>query len=251
MTATAQAVAERSDQAPSNVEQHPADMLAMIERMAVNPNIDTDKLERLIAMKKDMDATAAKVAFTQALVRMRPELPRIEKKGKTDKADYGKWEDIQDAIDPVLTKHGFDLTFKTASAADSITITAVLRHNAGHEDTTDLTLPADKGPGRNNVQAVGSSVSYGKRYTASALLNLRIGGEDDDGKKAGAGELISDDQAADLADLIDTIADLIPTTTRQKHLAAFLKHIKVASLRDIPAKDYKRAVDAINSTRPK
>jgi hypothetical protein len=202
----AQAIAERMDTAPANVEQHPAstDMLGMIERMAVNPNIDPEKLERLIAMKKDIDATNAKVAFTQAMVRMRPELPRIAKLGKTDKATYGKWEDIQDAIDPVLNRHGFDLTFKTDSTPESVTITAVLRHEAGNEDTTSLTLPADKGPGRNGVQAIGSTSSYGKRYTAAAILNLRIGGEDDDAKRGGgADNSITEAQVKELRGLID------------------------------------------------
>lgn len=234
-----QVVAERLDTAPATVETHPAatDMLGMIERMAVNPNIDPAKLERLIAMKKDIDATAAKVAFTQALVRMRPDLPRIEKKGKTDKAEYGKWEDIQDAIDPVLTKHGFDLTFKTASSAETITVTAVLRHEAGHEDSTDLTLPADKGPGRNSVQAVGSTVSYGKRYTATALLNLRIGGEDDDGAGAAA---ITEQQRDTLLALIDqTGADV----------ERFCRFFKIEAVPDLPAKRFDEAVKLLESKR--
>jgi len=230
------AVAERQDHAPANVEQHPADMLAMIERMAVNPNIDTDKLERLIAMKKDMDATAAKIAFTQAMVKMRPDLPRIEKKGRTDKADYGKWEDIQDGIDPVLQKHGFDLTFKTASTADTITVTAVLRHEAGHEDSTDLTLPADKGPGRNNVQAVGSTVSYGKRYTATALLNLRIGGEDNDG----AGVVISEEQRDRLLKLMNE---------HNADAERFCKFFKIEAVPDLPVAKFDQAVKMIQAKR--
>ena len=40
--------------------------------------------------------------------------------------------------------------------------------------------PAEASGNRNAVQAVASSVSYGKRYTASALLNLTSHGEDDD-----------------------------------------------------------------------
>jgi hypothetical protein len=48
-------------------------------------------------------------------------------------------------------------------------------------------LPADVGKGRNDVQAIGSSVSYGKRYAAMAMLNLITRGlaEDDDGQAGG------------------------------------------------------------------
>jgi hypothetical protein len=244
---TAQAVAERQEALPETiVENHPAtnDMLALIERMAVNPNIDPAKLERLIAMKKDIDATGAKLAFNAALVEMQPKLPAIEKRGKTDKAEYAKWEDIQDGILPVLSGHGFALSFKTESSGETITVTAILRHAAGHDDSTSLTLPADKGPGRNSVQAVGSSVSYGKRYTASALLNLRIGGEDDDGAKAIASDLITEAQEMQLRDLLEETK-----AGRAGHVPAFLKYMRVSALGDIRARDFKRAVDAINSTR--
>jgi hypothetical protein len=237
---TAQALAERDDKAPATVETLPTSDLAFIERMALNPAIDPEKLERLIAMQKDMQASRAKIAFTQAMVAMRPELPRIEKKGKTDKADYGKWEDIQDGVDPVLSRHGFDLTFKTSNGADSVTVTAVLRHREGHEDTTDLTLPHDKGPGRNSVQAVGSTVSYGKRYTAVALLNLRIGGEDDDGAKGGGAATISDEQFETLSALMD------------KHgadLGKFCTYFKIAALPDLPVSKFAQAETMIKAKR--
>jgi len=235
----ATAVAERQEQASANIEQHPADMLAMIERMAINPNIDTDKLERLIAMKKDMDATAARIAFNAALVKMLPELPAIEKKGTSNNGAYGKWEDIQDAILPVLARHGFFLSFKTATTADSITVTAILRHEAGHDDSTELTLPADKSGSKNNVQAVGSSVSYGKRYTASALLNLRIGGEDDDGASGGT-DIISDADKNTLLALID------------KHgadVGKFCAYFKIASVSVLPASKFAQAKAMIEAKK--
>lgn len=237
------AVAERQDNAPATVAQHPtgADMLAMIERMAVNPNIDPDKLERLIAMKKDIDATSARLAFNSALAKMTGELPAIEKKGASNNGAYGKWEDIQDAILPVLSRHGFALSFKTASDADSITVTAILHHEAGHDDSTDLRLPADKSGSKNNVQAVGSSVSYGKRYTASALLNLRIGGEDDDGRDGGGG-FINDEQFAALEQLMSDV---------KADKAKFLAYFKIDGLGNLPAKDFDRAQKLLETKRAK
>lgn len=237
---TAAALAERPAQAPATVETHPADMLAMIERMAVNPNIDTDKLERLIAMKKDMDATAAKVAFNAALVRMQPELPAIEKRGESNNGAYGKWEDIQGAILPILSRHGFALSFKTVSEDKGIVVTAILHHEAGHDDSTDLRLPADTSGSKNSVQAVGSSVSYGKRYTASALLNLRIGGEDDDAARAGGNMPITDEQRDHLLKLIsDKGADV----------ARFCAFFKIEAVPDLPASKFEQAKKMIEAKR--
>jgi len=47
-----------------------------------------------------------------------------------------------------------------------------------------MTLPLDNSGSKNAVQAVGSSVSYGKRYVMAALLNITTRGEDDDGNAA-------------------------------------------------------------------
>jgi hypothetical protein len=56
-------------------------------------------------------------------------------------------------------------------------------HSAGHREETTLLLPVDTGPGRSTVQAVGSSVTYGKRYVMCALLNITTGdAPDDDGQ---------------------------------------------------------------------
>ena len=97
---------------------------------------------------------------------------------------YAKWEDIQEAILPVTSKFGFAVTHKTRVEADRVIVTCIVRHRDGHQDQTELPLPLDTSGSKNNVQAVGSSVSYGKRYTASALLGIRVDGDDDDGNKA-------------------------------------------------------------------
>ena len=63
-------------------------------------------------------------------------------------------------------------------------ITAILSHREGHSEETTLTLDADKSGSKNAVQAVGSSISYGQRYAAVALLNITTRGMDDDGENA-------------------------------------------------------------------
>src|SRR6202043_3736939 len=69
---------------------------------------------------------------------------------------------------------------------DLIVVTGVLSHRDGHAEETTMLLPADISGGKNPLQAIGSSTSYGKRYTAGALLNITSRGEDDDGWAGGA-----------------------------------------------------------------
>ncbi len=173
-----------------------AAIIQVIERAAANPNVDIDKMERLLQMHERIVERNAKASYASALSAMQPHLPVITEKGKIIVRDkvtkeviqstgYALWEDINEAIKPILADHGFALSFKTGIAADGkITVTGVLSHRDGHQEETTMALPHDSTGSKNAVQAVGSSTSYGKRYTASALLNITSRGEDDDGNKA-------------------------------------------------------------------
>lgn len=230
-------------------------IMEVISRAASDPKTDVDKLERLLGMYERITAREAKAAYTRAMVAMKPELPVVDRKGRieiTDKATHTKiiqstpyalWEDIDEAITPILSKHGFALTFRVGTTTDGkITVTGVLSHQDGHSEETTLPLPHDSTGSKNSVQAVGSSLSYGKRYTATALLNIRTRGEDDDGVAAGADDTISDDQ-------VQTIFDLIKRT--KADTAKFCKYMGVASVPDILAKDHDKAIIALNTTAAK
>ncbi|MNO71030.1 ERF superfamily protein [compost metagenome] len=65
-----------------------------------------------------------------------------------------------------------------------MSVTGILMHRAGHREQTTMLLPLDTSGSKNAVQALGSSVSYGKRYVLCALLNITTRGEDDDGNAA-------------------------------------------------------------------
>lgn len=196
--------------ATQNVENLPimpaasesAAILSVIERMATNPDIDPERIERFIALKERMEANAARKAFAAALSELQADLPVIEERGKIEvrkktqsgerdgevqqSTSYALWEDINEAIKPHLKTHGFALSFRTGQSTDGrVTVTGILSHREGHQEETTMVLQHDSTGSKNAVQAIGSSTSYGKRYTAAALLNLTSRGEDDDGKAAG------------------------------------------------------------------
>lgn len=180
------------------IARPPVSMLDIIDRASRDPSVDIAKLERLFRMKFDMDARDAKSAYLHALAEMQPKLPIITKHGvisKNEKDDrgnktgrqeamtkYARWEDVVEGITPVLAEHGFSLSFRVAQPTpDRVAVSGVLGHRDGHTEETTLALPIDSTGAKNNVQGWGSSVSYGKRYTAFALLNISARGEDDDG----------------------------------------------------------------------
>lgn len=218
-------------------------LISIIERAARDPSVDIDKLQRLMDMQERIMERNATAAYAAALASMQPELPVIVERGKIDigrgkPQSYALWEDINETIKPVLAKHGFALSFRTGQEDGKIVVTGILSHRDGHSERTTMLLPVDTSGSKNAVQAVGSSTSYGKRYTAAALLNLTSRGEDDDGKAAGAKAAISDEQIGTLTELIESVG---------ADRAKFLRFFKVEQLAELPAKRFQEAVNMLNA----
>lgn len=166
----------------------PADpMVSMIERIATDPQADIDKLERMIAMKERHDAANAKAVADMAFAKASAEFPEIPLNGKNNHngQKYALLKDIIGKTRPVLARHGFSLSFSTQITDKDVIVTAELAHEAGHTRTNSLPLPRDTGAGRNAVQAVGSTQTYGQRYTAQAILGLSLGEDTEDDGGAG------------------------------------------------------------------
>lgn len=237
------AVVIANDPIPQTTEA--TSILAVIERAARSPDVDLDKMERLLSMHERIIERQAKASYSASLAQMQPELPMIGERGGIKNKDgvvqsrYALWEDVVSQITPVLSRHGFALSFRTGNDAGGVTVTGVLSHRDGHSEQTTLTLPIDASGSKNAVQSVGSSTSYGKRYTAAALLNLRTGDVDDDGQ-AGGGGFITEAQAADIEALITEVG---------ANRAFFLKYLKAESVERIPASKYSNAVAALEKKR--
>jgi hypothetical protein len=171
--------------------------VSMFERLARDPSVDVEKLQRLMDLQERAFKRDAEAAFNADLAQLQAKLPTIQERGSIkDRAGgvqsrYALWEDVNRVILPLLRDHGFSLTFRQEQTQAGICVTGVLSHRLGHSERTSITLPADTSGSKNAVQAVGSSVSYGKRYTAGMLLNLTSGDlePDDDAQSAGSSEL--------------------------------------------------------------
>ena len=170
------------------IEQASATINA-IERICLNPEMDVEKLERMLDMQERVLDRQAEQQFQVDMANMQAEMPVIERNGKIEvnkvvRSRYAKFEDINRAVLPVMQKYGFSITFETQQSDAYINIIGVLRHKSGHKQSTQLQIPYDTSGAKNAVQAVGSSVSYGKRYVMSALLNITSTDDDDDGQAA-------------------------------------------------------------------
>lgn len=147
-----------------------------------------DVLERLLVVKKEVQADQARSAFYTSLVGFQNECPVI---GKTAQANirpgfsysYTPIEDIAHAIRPLLDKYQLGYRWFTNQEVNKLTVTCRISHALGHVEETSLTVPVGADPQR-PAWPVAQSLTYAKRYTLCNALGIVVGGEDDDAHEA-------------------------------------------------------------------
>ena len=128
-----------------------------------------------------------RTAFWEAFHAFQGELPRVEKEGNAQRYKYVQLHDALNALYPVLQKHGLTVHHETFMREGDLVIRAVLRHVGGHRQESELAFPVGKievKGGLNLMQAMGSIITYSRRYTLMAVTGM-TDGLDDDGAKAG------------------------------------------------------------------
>jgi len=163
------------------VAQQTASVLSVIEKIASNPDADIDKLQKMMDMQERIMDKNAEAAFNQAMVSALSEIPSFEEDTQGHNFKYASFESINKEVKPILAKHGLFVNFTTNFQDGGVMVTAIITHKDGHREQSTGLYPFDKSGSKNDIQAVGSAISYGKRYQQNALLNITTHGEDDDG----------------------------------------------------------------------
>jgi len=253
MNAVAQTIAALpADRLPIEPAPGQSPIMAMIAQ-AVAAGQPLDVIRELKNMAKEIAADEAQRAFNVAFAAFKSEaIVVLRNRDVTDGPlkgrKYAELHSFVDAAAPALARHGLSHSWSvTKDEKDWIEVTCTIEHVMGGKKQVAQGGPPDTGGAKNALQARISTVTYLERVTFKAACGLAEKGDDDDGQSAGPGvETITEQQVMDLNDLLEETAD-----GRPNHQSAFLKFMKVGSLTDIKAKDYRRAVDAINSTRQK
>ncbi len=105
-------------------------------------------------------------------------------KDSANPAYRSKYADLSaciEATQKALNKHGIAVMQAPQLDGQMVTITTRLQHKSGQWYESDLTLPAVQRE-RFDSQSVGSAITYGRRYSLQAILNLAT--TDDDGNAA-------------------------------------------------------------------
>lgn len=205
--------------------------------LAVRNGADIAMLERLMALRNAWQADEAKKAFEAAMAAAQAEIGPIEKNrsvgfdstkpgGSSVSYRHEDLAQIERQVKPVLAQHGLSYRFKVSSEIDQpVRVTCVISGH-GHFEETTLAAGRDKSGSKNDIQSVGSTLTYLQRYALKASLGLAVA-HDDDGRTSDQAdeEAISEEQVKKIQKLADETSASIPK------LCALLKVESVPSIK--------------------
>ena len=219
----------------------PAEMI----KAAVAGGADLEKLKGLLELQKDWEANEARKAYHEAMAQFKTTSIKIPKDKKvsysTSKGpvqySHASLANVVEKISAELSKHGLSASWVMHQDKEKgITVTCKITHSKGHSEEASLSAPADDSGSKNNIQQIGSTITYLQRYTLLGLTGLATYDQDNDGKTIAPGKnaapvdtrnagTISDKELSNLRDL------MIDAEANEK---AFIGLLKVAKLEDLP-----------------
>ena len=118
--------------------------------------------------------------LAKALSKMQSQLEGAKKKSKNPyyKSDYADLESVWEAIRKPLTDNGLSVVQFPVNEEDKIGVETTILHESGESLTKSFYMR----PVKNDPQAVGSLITYFRRYSLSAVCG--IAPIDDDGEAA-------------------------------------------------------------------
>ena len=229
-------IAKKEEMDPA-VEQ-PANLVAM----AIQRGFDADQLGKLLEMQERHEANEARKSYVKAMAEFKADPPKIVKDRQVaysgTKYNHASLANVTTKISESLSRHGLTLSWETDQKDGQISVTCRVTHVLGHSESTTLHSNPDESGAKNEIQAVGSAVSYLQRYTALAICGLATYEQDDDAVAADSSP-ISENQHSTLVDLM---------AEHGVNEARFLKMWGINDVSELWASNFKRAADQIKQS---
>lgn len=225
-----------------------------LDRLLSDPgalrDLDVAKVTEIHRIHRIEVEDARRLAFHAAFEAAQAELSTIPilKDTAGDRGSrFAKVEKIVKVLDPVLVRHGFSWSFSDADSpvTGHIRIVMTLRGH-GHVETHGYTCPAWDGRGAKGgavmtpLQASGAMRTYSERRLRMSVFGLHLVDDDHDGAATGDTDPITADQVADLDSMIEEVG---------ADRGRFLEWLGVEHLAKLPARDLRRATQALEQKR--
>lgn len=169
----------------ANSPANPAQLL----ELAINKDLDIDKLRDLMQLQKEWKADLAREAFFSALTQFQSECPELRKSKKVSykagsalvEYHYATLADITRQIRGPLKEAGMAYRWEIQDDMKDIKVTCLITHVDGHTEKTTMMANPDTTGSKNPIQARGSAIEYLKRYTLIGALGISTSDSDVDG----------------------------------------------------------------------
>lgn len=179
----------KAEQQPLAPASDPADLLDVVARACMSPDVDPAKMREVLAMRRELEAEKAQRLFNQAMSGFQRECPTIVKtKGVPDRTGkvafkFAPIEDVESVIRPLEAKYGFRHTFPDmVNDNGRITQSCRIKHDAGHFEDAKVTYRlSTKTSLMSDSQQDASTETFAKRRALCNGYGLVIVGEDFDG----------------------------------------------------------------------
>lgn len=167
---------------------NPSQLLAL----AVDKDLDVEKLSKLMDLQKSWQADQARKAFYAALSDFQDNCPDIRKtkkvgfeaKGSRVDYNYAPLADIDRQIKKVMKSYGLTKRWEIQDNKEEIKVTCIITHVDGHSERTTMQANPDDSGSKNKIQQRGSAIEYMKRYTLIGALGITTADSDIDGRMA-------------------------------------------------------------------
>lgn len=165
---------------------------SVLLQLAVQQNLDMDKLEKLMQLQRQWLAHQARKDYLTAFSNFQAKCPVLEKKKKVDfpnkqggrtKYSYAPIGEITEGIKQILGEEGLSFRWEIDDSETKINVTCIISHFNGHSEKTKMSANLDNSGGKNEIQQRGSTITYLQRYTLIGALGISTADEDNDGHK--------------------------------------------------------------------
>lgn len=230
------AVAAKENGSVGHVSESAA-IFSIIAKLASEQTVDLERMERLIAMRDKEMERLARERYNNALASAQAEMPQViaDAQNSHTHSRYATYEAVSKAMQPVLQKYGFSLSFGEGKSElpDCLKIVCTVSLGA-YEKHYEAHIPFDNGgmkgnANKNATQAFGSTITYGRRYLKTMIFDVAVKDQDDDAQTAAMGQTITTEQRDELLKLINETG-----TDIQK----FCAYCHVSEIASIPASKY-------------
>jgi len=167
-------------------------LASFIERAARDPEFDVQKFGELLRMQREVEHDQARKSFNRAMASAQAEMLPVVRDAKNSHLNnrYAKLETIDAAIRPIYTRWGFSVRYGSAPSPHEgwLRITCTVAHDDGYFEENYLDAPVSLTGSQGGrmavtpVQAIGSTVTYLRRYLLGMVWNTVLADDDDDGE---------------------------------------------------------------------